>query len=347
MVGQHDHGGERAPILSSTGYLWPSIREFHPKVARAHGPSHTPTSLTGGSHQTGEHIIPSECPRWCRDGGSLPGRDPCYFLPYNQNPRAQQWHPSLRHCPSPGGGQQGGPWRPASDQILDWHPQAEASFQFQYDSLAKRVQNTWDHQGSKGSMDCSIKEADACCLLAIWEMESWGDAQACSIQQSHAEDIQHLEEESLEEERRGQLNFLSTCQATLDASPPEYCGTLIALYHLLLGCVPIFNLFTIPPGPSPPWQGSIPGVPSPSAPLHLGLCPDPSGGITHQTWQVPHPLQDHIQGDSQGDPLSEVAGGDASSQGIDEKLSRGIQPRLPFSKKGQGGILQEPSPGLW
>ena len=79
------------------------------------------------------------------------GGDPHYLLPYSQNPGAQQWHPFLRHCPSPGGGQQG-PWRPTSDQILDWHPQVEASFQFQYDSLAKQVQNTWVHQGSKGSL---------------------------------------------------------------------------------------------------------------------------------------------------------------------------------------------------
>ena len=43
-AGQHDHGGERAPIPGGTGYLWASIREFHPKVATACGPSHTSTS---------------------------------------------------------------------------------------------------------------------------------------------------------------------------------------------------------------------------------------------------------------------------------------------------------------
>ena len=48
----------------------------------------------------------------------------------------------------------------------------------------------------------SIKEAEAHCSLAIWEVESWGTTQACSIQQSYAKDFQHHKEESLEEEKR-------------------------------------------------------------------------------------------------------------------------------------------------
>ena len=121
----------------------------------------------------------------------------------------------------------------------------------------------------------SIKEAEAHCPLAIWEVESQGAAQACSIQQSHTKDIQHLEEESLDEERRDQLNLLSTCQTTLKASPPKSHGMLIAAYHLLLGHVPMSNLFTMPPGASASQQGSIPGVPSPSAPTVPGPLPRP------------------------------------------------------------------------
>ena len=126
---------------------------------------------------------------------------------------------------------------------------------------------------AKAQCDCSIKETEPHCSQAIQEAESQGAVQACSIQQSHAKDIQHLEEESLEEERRGQLNFLSACQTALDTSPPESCGMLIAPYHLLQGCVPISNLFTIAPGASPPQQGSVPGVPSPSAPTVPGPSP--------------------------------------------------------------------------
>ena len=43
-AGQHDYGGERAPIPGGTGYFWAHIREFVPKEARAHGLSHTSTS---------------------------------------------------------------------------------------------------------------------------------------------------------------------------------------------------------------------------------------------------------------------------------------------------------------
>ena len=104
---------------------------------------------------------------------------------------------------------------------------------------------------AKAQCDHSIKEAEALCSLAIWEVQSQGAAQACSIQQSHTEDIQGLDEECLTEERRDQLNFLSACQATPNASPPESHGVLIVPYHLLLGHVPMSNLFTIPPGASP------------------------------------------------------------------------------------------------
>ena len=121
----------------------------------------------------------------------------------------------------------------------------------------------------------SIKEAEAHCSLTIWEVGSRGVTQACSIQQSHTEDIQHLKEESLKEERKDQLNFVSAFQATLKACPPESCGVLIAPYHLLLGHMPMSNLFTIPPGASPSQQGSVPGVPSPSAPTAPGPLPRP------------------------------------------------------------------------
>ena len=137
----------------------------------------------------------------------------------------------------------------------------------------------------------STKEAEAHCSLAIWEVESQGATQVCSIQQSHAKDIQHLEERSLEKERRDQLNFLFTCQAALKASPPESHGMLIAFYHLLPGHVPMSNLFTISPGASPSQQGSTPGVPSPSAhtapgplsrPRWWHHSPDPAGSSSPQ-----------------------------------------------------------------
>ena len=96
-------------------------------------------------------------------------------------------------------------------------------------------------------------------------MEAWGASQASSIQQSHAKGIQHLEGEAIEEESKGQLNFLSACQATLEASPLESCGMLLASYQVLLGHTLMSHPFSIPQGASPSQQGSAPGASSPSA----------------------------------------------------------------------------------
>ena len=76
----------------------------------------------------------------------------------------------------------------------------------------------------------SIKEAEAHYSTAIREAEALGASQASSIQQSHAKGIQHLEEEAVEEESKGQLNFLSACQTILEASPLESCNVLLASY---------------------------------------------------------------------------------------------------------------------
>ena len=101
----------------------------------------------------------------------------------------------------------------------------------------------------------SIKEAEAHCLTAIREAEAWGASQASSIQHKHARGIQHLEEEAIEEESKGQLNFLSTCQAALVASPLESCGMLLTSYQVLLGHTLTSHLFSISQGASPPNWG--------------------------------------------------------------------------------------------
>ena len=115
------------------------------------------------------------------------------------------------------------------------------------------------HSIKKAEATCahSIKEAEALCSTAIRKVETWGASQACSIQQSHTKDIQHLEEKSIKEERRDQLNFLSVCQVALKGSPPKSHGVLIAPYPLLQGHAPISNLFNIPPGAALSKQGSI------------------------------------------------------------------------------------------
>ena len=142
----------------------------------------------------------------------------------------------------------------------------------------------------------SIKEAETHCSTAIREAESQGASQAGSIQQSHAKDIQHLKEEAIEEESKGQLNFLSTCQAALRDSSPKSHGVWIASYHVLLGNVLMSHFFKISQGTSPSQQGSIPGASSPSVPT----APQPSS----------RPKQQHHS----PDPLDVLPLGEATSK---------------------------------
>ena len=111
----------------------------------------------------------------------------------------------------------------------------------------------------------SIKEAEAHCSSAIREAEAQGTSQASSFQQSQVKGIQHLEEEAIEKESKGQLKFLSACQATLEASPLKSCSMLLASYQVLLGHMPMSHLFSIPQGAFHSQQGLAPGVSFPSA----------------------------------------------------------------------------------
>ena len=141
----------------------------------------------------------------------------------------------------------------------------------------------------------AIKEAETNCVHAIHattirEAESQGASQADSIQQSYAKDIQHLEDEAIEEESKGQLNFLSACQAALRAGPPESCGVLappITYYWGMCQC-PIFLTFPMehPPLKKGPSQRLLPLL----LLLHLDFHPGPSGSITHQTQWMSHLL---------------------------------------------------------
>ena len=114
----------------------------------------------------------------------------------------------------------------------------------------------------------SVQEVENCCSVAIREAEAQRVFQAISLQQSHHKTVQHLEEESIEEERKSQLNFLFLCKTTLQVSPPEFCDTLVASFHVLLGHAPMSHLFSIPQGASPFPPGLAPRTSSPPVPEH-------------------------------------------------------------------------------
>ena len=115
----------------------------------------------------------------------------------------------------------------------------------------------------------SIEEAKNCCSTAIKEAEAQRASQAVSIEQSHHKAVQHLEEESIGEEGKSQLNFLSICQAALQTSPPELHSMLVASYHVLLGHASMSHLFTIPQGAPPFPPGPAPRTSSPPVLEHL------------------------------------------------------------------------------
>ena len=88
---------------------------------------------------------------------------------------------------------------------------------------------------SKAMCTCAIQEAESICSVAIREAETQGAFQAESLYRQHAEVIKCLEEQVIQEEGKSQIDFLSACQAALNASPGELRGTLVASYHILMG----------------------------------------------------------------------------------------------------------------
>ena len=73
---------------------------------------------------------------------------------------------------------------------------------------------------------------EAHCTADIRKVESCGVEHVCSIQQLHAEDMQHLETDAMEEEGRACLSFLPACGMALQACPPEACRLLMGPLHL-------------------------------------------------------------------------------------------------------------------
>ena len=96
----------------------------------------------------------------------------------------------------------------------------------------------------------SIKEAKAICAHSIQEAED-----CCAVGQksggpprlfplnSHIIKLFSTLKRNL---LKSQLNFLSICQTSLQASPPKFHGMLVASYHVLLGHAPTSHLFSIP-----------------------------------------------------------------------------------------------------
>ena len=86
----------------------------------------------------------------------------------------------------------------------------------------------------------STKEAKTLCSTTIREAETRGASQAGSLQQSHAKSVQHLEEEAIKEESKGQLNFLShlsSCPMSQPCQTLQHAGSFLP--HIAGTCADI------------------------------------------------------------------------------------------------------------
>ena len=179
-------------------------------------------------------------------------------LPWRKSPLST--HPYLRHqgpavrlpqgCRLPLWRGQQGSRGFSSYQVIHQSPLTEIGLGAEHGSSLKQFQNNWVYQDSEGHLQqscqgsqsylCSVhKEAKTLCSMAIRDGETWGASQASSLQKSYTKSILHLEEQAIKEENRSQLNFLSACQTTLQASPAELHSVLVASYQVLMGQLPM------------------------------------------------------------------------------------------------------------
>ena len=158
---------------------------------------------------------------------------------------------------------------------------------------------------------CTLAEAENCCSTAIREAESWVTFKPCSIQQSHAKDIQCLEAEAIKEERRNHLTFLATCGTALRASPPKAHGRMVTplppstrKYSYICPAEPS-------PGDIPSWTGTCPTGSS-----FLCLSSDQTLTLVSVVAQLARlggasvPIWDYLKSDYQGATPFKVEGGD-------------------------------------
>ena len=91
----------------------------------------------------------------------------------------------------------------------------------------------------------TIQEAKAACSTAIRDVKVWRASKVELLQREHGKIMWDLEVQVIQEESRSQVDFLSTCQATLYTSPAELKSTLVASYHILLGQTPPSHPFVL------------------------------------------------------------------------------------------------------
>ena len=189
---------------------------------------------------------------------------------------------------------------------------------------------------TKATCTCTVQEAKAICSTAIGDAETWGTCQDESLHRQHAKTIKHLEEQVIQEGGKSQIDFLSACQAALQASLAELRGALVTSYHILMGQAPTSHPFTLSQGASPTEQSSASAAPSSLAPEH-----SPGPKRQHPS---PDPVDNRPLGrttsktTSEG-PQHQVVRDSPLVQGTQMGPLRSVQPGHQSSEGGQEGVL--------
>ena len=327
---QHDHAGQWTPIMGSSGHLWSSIGVFHAQKTSVPGLRSTTLSQARRFCQTSGHLLSgvptSKHSSWCQPDnltieeislpvetlglgtGSLPGD----LVQLQEEVGGALGHllvtrSSLDAC--------------QRKQVLDFEMTLcqnesetteaikEAKTLCTYTTREAEAHQAMLISEAEAWHATCIKEAEAncasviveaenCCSTAMRKVESHSTKQACSIQQSHTEGMQHLEMETIGEEGKDCLSFLITCGAALWASHPKDSGVLVTPFHLLLGNMALSTLLNISP-----WYLLLPTTSSSYCP-HSTWAPGPIQMVTplpparqypHLNWKLPQewPLRSH------------------------------------------------------
>ena len=115
--------------------------------------------------------------------------------------------------------------------------------------------------------------------MAVIAAKAQKASQAKLLQKEHGNIMLNLEKQVIQEEVRGQANFLSACQATIYASPVALKSALVTSYHILLGQTPPSSPFILLPRASPVEEQLALAGPSTSVPKQSPWpkrwCPSP------------------------------------------------------------------------
>ena len=128
-----------------------------------------------------------------------------------------------------------------------------------------------------------LQEAEATCSKVICEAEAWKISQAAMLHKEHGKYMWDLEEQAIGEESKSHNDFLTTCQVILYGSPPMLKSSLAALYHILLGQIPL-STSIISPQRTSPMEEQLTATVSPT--------PAPKQSPKLKRW---HPLPDPVE----------------------------------------------------